>query len=459
MRKNRNIHPASFRDPAGFVFLEDGVIKRAVSPCFKENYDHLMSSGLYRRLVDRRLLVAHEEIENDSGVCDKVYRIIRPEVVPFISYPYEWCFSQLKGAALATLQALKTALEHGMVLKDASAYNVQLRRNKPVMIDTLSFEKYREGEPWKAYHQFCRHFLAPLALMAFKDVRLNQLLRVYIDGIPLDLASSLLPSGTYLKFSILSHLHLHSRSQKLSGTRLNRAGMSKRALLALADNLENSISGLECRERAGGWSSYYETCNYSAASLRHKEAIVSGYLEALGPKTVWDIGANTGHFSRLSGDRGILTISLDHDHHVIEENYLGCLKRGETNVLPLVLDLTNPSGGAGWENKERASLVERGPADTVLALALMHHMAISNNVPFLRMAEFLARACDSLIIEYVPKSDLQAQRLLASRDDVFDDYTVENFEKSFGQCFRIREAVRIEGSERTMYLMDRRCQR
>lgn len=459
MRKNKNIHPASFRDPAGFVFLEDGVLKRAVSPCFKENYDHFMSSGLYRRLVDRRLLVTHEEIDNDSSAYDKVYRIIRPEVVPFISYPYEWCFSQLKGAALTTLKALKTALEHGMILRDASAYNVQLSRNAPVMIDTLSFEKYREGEPWKAYHQFCRHFLAPLALMAFKDARLNQLLRVYIDGIPLDLASSVLPSRTFLKFSILSHLHLHSRSQKLSAIKLNRARMSKRALLALADNLENIISGLECRERAVGWSSYYEKCNYSAAALGHKEAIVRGFLEVLRPKTVWDLGANTGLFSRLSGDRGILTISFDHDHHVVEENYLGCLKRGEVNVLPLVLDLTNPSGAAGWANKERSSLVERGPADTVFALALMHHLAISNNVPFPRMAEFLARACDSLVIEYVPKSDPQAQGLLASRDDVFDGYTVENFEKSFSQCFRIREAVKIEGSQRTMYLMDRRCHR
>ena len=206
--------PSSFRDPSGFLFQQDGIIYRQVNLVCKDNYDHLMDSGLYQALINDNLLIPHEEADIEPLVPERAYRTIKPEVIPFVSYPYEWCFSQLKDAALTTLKVQRKALDFGMSLKDCSAFNIQFRKGRPVFIDTLSFEKYREGQPWVAYRQFCQHFLAPLALMGYKDVRLNQLFRVYIDGLPLDFTSCLLPWRTRLRFSLLSHLHLHARSQE-----------------------------------------------------------------------------------------------------------------------------------------------------------------------------------------------------------------------------------------------------
>jgi len=205
--------PGSFRDSNGYVFLKDGIVYRAINPSYRADYERLMDSGLHRALTSAGLLIPHQEVRPEDAAGQGVYKTIRPEPVRFISYPYEWCFSQLRDAALATLQIQKTALEHDLSLKDCSAYNIQFHQGRPVLIDTLSFERYREGQPWQAYRQFCQHFLAPLAVMAMKDPRLNQLLRIHIDGLPLDLASALLPLRSYLSFGLLLHLHLHARSQ------------------------------------------------------------------------------------------------------------------------------------------------------------------------------------------------------------------------------------------------------
>ncbi len=207
-----NILRSSFRDPCGFLFYEGSRLLRQVNACCQKDYDHLMSSGLYNALVEKRLLIPHKEIAGHNGLTASAYKVIEPEKVGVITYAYEWCFSQLKDAAVATLEIQKTALQHGMTLKDASAYNIQFHQGRPVFIDTLSFEIYQEGKPWEAYKQFCQHFLAPLALMSYTDIRLNQLLKLYLDGVPLDLASRLLPFKTRLSFSTLMHLHLHAKT-------------------------------------------------------------------------------------------------------------------------------------------------------------------------------------------------------------------------------------------------------
>ena len=279
-----------------------------------------------------------------------------------------------------------------MSLKDCSAYNIQFRKGKPVFIDTLSFEMYHEGQPWVAYRQFCQHFLAPLALMSYRDVRLNQLLRVYIDGVPLELASSLLPLRTRFIFSFLTHIHLHARSQKhyadktvdISGKRVSRL-----SFLGLINNLESAVKKLRWQPGGTEWAEYYKDTNYSSDAIEHKGQIVAEFLDKVNPKTVWDLGANVGMFSRIASNKGINTISFDIDPAAVEINYLECVKKGESHILPLVLDLTNPSPGIGWQNAERMSILERGPTDTVMALALVHHLAISNNVPFVKIAEFL----------------------------------------------------------------------
>ena len=449
----------SFRDPSGFVFTRDGHLYRQVNRVYGEHYDLLMGSGLYAKLVGAGLLIPHEEAGMDLARTDDACKILRPEPVPFVSYPYEWCFSQLKDAALATLAVQKRAFEHGMVLKDASAYNVQFVRGKPVLIDTLSFERYREGMPWVAYRQFCQHFLAPLALMSCRDVRLGQLLRVHIDGIPLDLASRLLPMRTRLRFSLLAHIHLHARSQKrhegeavdVKGRKVGRLGFQ-----GIIDSLESAVGKLSWKPAGTEWAEYYEDTNYSPESLEEKSRLVGELLDRTDAKVVWDLGANTGRFSRVASSKGRFTVSFDVDPAAVEKNYLDCKRDGETNVLPLLLDLTNPTPGIGWENEERSSLLERGPAETALALALVHHLAISNNLPLDRIAQFFAGVCRWLIIEFVPKSDSQVQRLLATRDDIFGSYTREGFEKAFDGWFVPEASMDISGTWRTLYLMRKR---
>lgn len=453
---NNGTVPSSFRDPSGFLFFQDGSIYRQVNVIYGENYDRLIGSGLHKALVDSGLLISHEEVGMDYARSDDAYRILKPELIPFISYPYEWCFSQLKDAALTTLKIQKIAFEYGMTLKDSSAYNIQFMNGRPVFIDTISFDGYRDGEPWIAYRQFCQHFLAPLALMSYKDMRLSQLFRVYMDGIPLDLASSFLPIRTRFKFPLLSHIHLHAKSQRYfadkTANRKNRK-MSRRAFLALVDNLESAVKRLRWQPKGTEWANYYEDTNYSSDAFARKERLLVEFLDKLNPDTVWDLGANTGIFSRIASRKGAMTISFDIDPAAVEKNYLEAIKKGESNILPLMLDLTNPSPGIGWENRERDSLRDRGPADTVMALALIHHLAIGNNLPLDRIAAFLKKIGKSLIIEFVPKNDSQVQRLLATRDDIFPEYTQSAFEIAFKKFFNLEDAVKIKETRRTLYLM------
>jgi ribosomal protein L11 methylase PrmA len=448
---------ASFRDPSGFLFRREGVLYRQVNQAYHHDYAQLIDSGLYRDLVKSGLLIPHQEVKASPAIPELAFKIIQPEPIEFISYPYEWSFSQLKDAALLTLKVQQRAMQSDMSLKDSSAYNVQFHRGRPVLIDTLSFERYPEGKPWIAYRQFCQHFLAPLSLMSLRDIRLSQLLRIYIDGVPLDLASSLLPARSRLSLPLLLHIHLHASTQKrYAAARIETSRqVSRTALLGLIDSLETGIKRLRWEAAGTEWGDYYDHTNYTPEGFQHKKQLVSEYLDQIRPASVWDLGANTGVFSRLSSEKSAFTLAFDIDPAAIEKGYLDCRARGEKRLLPLVLDLTNPSPGLGWRNQERTSLLERGPADAILALALVHHLAIANNVPLDSVADFLARAGRWLVIEFVPKSDSQVQRLLANRQDIFPDYSVEGFERAFASRFITRRAEAVRDSERRLYLMER----
>jgi hypothetical protein len=452
---------ASFRDPCGFLFSRGGVLYRQVNLKYEQEYARLMESGLYEKLVKAGLLIPHVEVDEDPATSDSAgvvaHKIIQPERVPFISYPYEWSFGQLKDAALATLSIQRRALKVGMSLKDASAYNIQFVRGKPTLIDTLSFEIYKEGQPWVAYRQFCQHFLAPLALMSLRDVRLNQLLRVYIDGLPLDLASDLLPSKTRFNFGLLTNIHLHAGAQKkYSGAEVkSRAGtMSRQAIIGLIDGLDSAVRKLTWNPGGTEWGNYYDITNYSDAAFEHKKHLVREWTARMKPTLVWDLGANNGVFSRVAGEVGAYVVSSDIDPAAVEQNYRQIKEEKTENLLPLLLDLTNPSPSIGWANEERDSFGGRGPADMVLALALIHHLAISNNVPLPQLADFFAKTGKWLVIEFVPKADTQVQKLLVSREDIFPTYTRDGFEAAFKQRFKICEAVNVREAERVLYLME-----
>lgn len=448
--------PGSFRDPSGFVFKVDEILYRQINKCYKEDYLQLQNSGLYRELVEKDFLVKHKEDDDSSLLSGEGYLIIMPEQIDFISYPYEWCFDQLKDAALLTLKIQKLALNKGMTLKDASAYNVQFHNGKPIFIDTLSFEVYNQNTPWGAYRQFCQHFLAPLVLMKHIDVRLNSMLRTYIDGIPLDIASKMLSWKTRLNFSSLMHIHLHANMQTKyasKGEKQKDAGLSKGKLIALISGLESTISGLNPSKQNTEWEKYYSFTNYSESGAQHKANLIDGYLDIIKPKNLWDIGANDGTFTKIAYSRGIKSVAFDIDPLAVNNHYKNLKESNEANALPLILDMTNPSPGLGWASTERASVTKRSGVDLIMALAIIHHLAISNNVPLDQIAQLMSNWGKALIIEFVPKGDSQVDLLLLSRKDIFTEYDQPTFEKVFSNYFEIIESKQIEGSTRVLYLM------
>lgn len=446
--------PSSFRDPSGFMFYREEKLYRQVNLTYKHHYDFLFQSGLYDLLVSSNLLIPHKEVEISPGDPATVYKIILPDKIPFISYPYEWCFSQLQNAALTTLRILKMALNYNMTLKDASAYNIQFINGKPILIDTLSFEKYHDNRPWVGYSQFCRHFLAPLLLMKYIDGRLNKLMLNFIDGIPLDITSSILQKYSFLKFGTLFHIYFQAKAQsfminkQISG---KKREVSKSSLVSIIDNLIGLIKKLKFKLPRTEWANYYEQTNYTEEGILNKKKIIGDLLGKIKPSWVWDFGANDGTLSRIASEQGIFTLCFDNDAFAVEKNYRQCLKNCETNIFPLLIDLTNPTPSIGWENRERMSLLERGPTDTLLALALVHHFVISHNLPLSKIADLFRKLCKSLIIEFVPKQDSQVQSMLADREDIFCDYTQENFEHEFSKYFTIKEYVKITDSERSIY--------
>ena len=460
---------ASFRDPAGHVFLHNGSVHRHIETVGLASYRALMDSGLYAALIADGTLIEHEDL-GPVAMAPGAATVIRPVQIPMVSYPYEWCVSQLRDAALVTLKAQRTALRFNMVLKDASAYNVQFLRGRPVLIDTLSFEPYAGG-PWVAYRQFCQHFYAPMLLAGTRDPRLARMAAIFIDGVPLPIASRLLPRRSYLRPGALFHIHLHAAGERrwadarrgtasaVSGTPSPVTSLpptNTRDVMALVDSLERAVLNVRWTARSQ-WSSYYEDrTSYSSDEFARKSAVVTRWLEQLRPGVVWDMGANTGHFSKAADRVGAMAVAFDSDPACVETLYREVREQHVEQILPLVLDLANPSPAIGWANNERLTLEGRGPVDLVLALALIHHLAIGNNVPLPAVAEYLGRLGRRAIVEFVPKADPMVRQMISGRSDVFSDYNEEAFEHACTRTFHIDERLSLGPSNRTLYLMTTR---
>ncbi|KTD11592.1 hypothetical protein Lgra_1050 [Legionella gratiana] len=456
------IHQSSFRDPSAQVYQLNGEIYRQINKQGVSDYQQLMSSGLYEKLQSKGYLIPHQEVSLEFALNEWGRVVLKPEQIGFISYCYEWSFTQFKDAALLTLEIAKLAIEYGMILKDASTHNIQFHYSKPIFIDTSSFSCYQEGEPWIAYNQFCRHFLAPLLLMTQVDIRMSKLSLHYLNGIPLDLASKLLPFKNKCSFSIFAHIYAHARMQEKYSNVINRKynanrKISKISLLSLLDNLSSLIKKLTWLPIKTEWGDYYNQTNYSDDATKHKSEIVRSFFVQSKARSVWDLGGNNGYYSRIVAESGATSvICFDIDPMAVETNYQKVKKDKCKLILPILQDLTNPSASLGWQQNERDGLLERsGKIDLIMALALIHHLAISNNVPLDRIADYFSRLGEYLIIEFVPKEDSQVQRLLASRTDIFSDYHLERFKKVFSKHYTILEEKTIRETHRTIFLMKR----
>jgi len=454
---------SSFRDPSGFVFEKDGILYRQVNDIFKQDFDHFISSGCYDHFVEKQWLIPHEEITHNLTGAAGWYKTLKPQRVPFISYPYEWCFDMLKDAALLTLELARECTIFGVILKDATPFNVQWSQGKPVFIDTLSFERYDATKPWIAYRQFCESFLSPLLLMHYSHQPLQSLLVSYAEGIPLSVTKSLLPWRSKFSFYTYLHIHMHERlasksrskerypeNSRLSG----RQVFSEKKLHRLLDSLQSLVHSLEFKGSGTAWDQYYDEANQREDYLLQKRKIIIEWLSELSETvTAIDLGANEGTFSFVLSARNMATIATDSDHASINKLYRKIKQEKEKNILPLLMDLANPTPAIGINNDERNSFIERTNCDLGLALALVHHLAIGKNIPLEKIAGFFEKLANHFIIEFIPKQDEKVQLMLSQKKDIYPDYTNDNFEGAFQKYFLIKKKQVIGNSGRTLYLM------
>ena len=448
----QKVDPASFRDPDGYVFHEDGVPYRAITnpkaPLLDEKY-----RPFFEAAVERRLLIGYEPVNVDHGGREAFRKVIRPKKLPIVTYPYEWCFEQLKDAALVTLDLNILALSHGLTLKDATAFNVQRYGGGLLFIDHLSFELTDGLMPWKPYSQFCRHFLNPLAIGAFRDIHSSGLFQTYLDGIPTQLAAWLIPLRGRIRFGLFVHIVLHGLFIRRS-THFAKRGTKNRShgkQIHLLGQLKNVVEKLVPAKAATVWADYYDNTNYGEEAFAEKKRVIKKIFQEKRYRTVWDIGSNTGEFSRLIQPCVEHVVSLDVDHNAVNQNYVENRRLGVEGVTPLVFDITNPSAGQGFGAKERPALQERSRPDAVLALALLHHLCITHNIPFVMVRDYFAAfACD-LVIEFVDRDDSQFKRLIEAKGLPYKWYNRKAFEECFQGRYHQLAGIDLPGTHRSIY--------
>lgn len=461
MEKNR--HSASFRDPSGYIEVVDGEILRHINPVYFAQYHKIKAAGFFDKLFDNKLLVPHKEIDASAE-----HILLKPEAVPFITYPYEWSFSQYKHAALHTLKLQKYCLQHGFSLKDATAFNIAFNNGAPVFIDTLSIEDYTEGQPWRAYKQFLMHFLGPLVLAKYFGNDMLKTLQQYIDGMPLHKVVALLPFTARFNALLYTSLYLtakyddkYSAESKGHKDSTSKSAVSKTAQLKIIDALYGYIKDLKIKEKTE-WNNYYLVTNYDQAAFEHKKGLVKNWVNKIQAKKIIDHGGNDGTFSREVMAGSDLVLTTDIDANAVNQNYLKVLENKERNIYPVVSDMMNPAPAIGFANNERQSLEERIIAkqfDASLALALIHHISLSGNVPFLMSAAYFSKLSRYLIIEFPDRDDSWVSFLLDSKREFkghFDYYNFANFEQDYQQYFTLKEKEVIPGTSRTLYLFERK---
>lgn len=457
--------PGSFRDPSGHVFHFGERILRTVRGGAAAEFEHVAASGFFDHpAVAPHVISAQPARDITPASIDPAARhVLEHPRLPFISYPYEWCFSALQTAALLQLDLHLRALEHGVTLSDASAYNIQFRGAKPVFIDILSFRRYTPGEYWDGQQQFCQQYLNPLLLRALCGVPHNGWYRGNLEGIPtIDLAR-LLPLRSNLSWVVLAYVRLNARLQAAQFTGAGKRAirrparpLAQPAFAAMLRQLRNFIARLRpAGAKATAWGDYPETNSYGAEEKAAKAALVRGFIERTKPTRVWDIGCNTGEYAAIALAAGAQrVIGFDFDQAALETAFRRA-RENDLDFLPLFLDAANPSPEQGWQQGERRGLRQRADADALLALAVAHHLAIGRNVPLDQLVDWLVALAPRGIIEFVPKSDPMIQIMLAHRQDIFPDYTEDAFRTVLERRARVIAAERISATGRVLFNFDR----
>lgn len=446
---------SSYRDPDGYItYVNDDVYRHVLNgsapvllPQYKKFFD---------KAVADEMLVPFEVSGQIHSVTDEPPKgaSLKLKRLPLITYPYEWGFEQLKEAALLTLDIGLLALEHGLSLKDATAFNVQQYKGKMIFIDHTSFEPSDNKLPWRSYSQFCRHFIAPLLVTSRTGRNANKSFLVNLEGLDLQEAGAALPFRDRFKPSVFMHIYLHSflinrlkdtnDEQKIKSA---RNGNQK----AFLQHLREFVKKIPPPRYATEWHDYYNMTNYEGQSFGEKEAAIRALLGSQHYSCIWDMGGNNGHFSRIMAGSADHVVSMDIDYAAIDLNYIKNRQAKIKNIFPLVMDFTNPSPALGFGNSERTTIDDRSKPDLMFALALIHHLAVTYNIPFATMAERFRLNNADLVVEFVDRDDSQFKKLLQNKQDTYEAYNRANFEKSFSACFDLAGKYDIAGTCRTLY--------
>jgi len=460
--------PESYRDPEGFVFFQGNRVFRALTKDGLASYQDFRQSSLCQWAEEGHWVIPSWDSEAAAAWAiaakfPEVAGVIEQRRIPFISYPYEWSFDMLKDAAFHTLDLLLHSGHYGFTLKDATAYNVQFLGCRPIFIDVLSIAKYVPGTPWAGYTQFCEQFLFPLALTAHRGVPFQHVLRSYPEGIPLHVMKPLLGGVGWRKAGMFKHVILQSFFQTgfqadtpVLKSSFQSLQFSLDHVTALVRAMKKVITRLHPSSSQRHWVGYSENRSYTAQEIEAKQRFVEKQLEYIQPDSVWDLGCNTGEFSFIARQYADLVIAADADPESVNHLYRHCRQNGISGILPLVLDVTNPSPGLGWNNLNRQRFLDRGKPTVVFMLALLHHLCVTHNVPFEYIFHLLlVLEAKYVMIEFVPKSDPMVQKLLANREDVYPWYTLPAFESEAFKHFSPLARHELPTGKRVLYCLKR----
>ena len=447
----------SFRDRNGSVYYRDGRVLRTLSPRALANWRQLSGASFFEAHRARGTVVDTQPAE-PAGLPEAA-GVLEHARIPFVSYPYEWTFGMLRDAALLHLELLRDALGAGMILKDATPYNVQWEGAQPVFIDIPSFEPHGKGEPWAGYRQFCELFLYPLMLQAYKDIDYRPWLRGRIDGIPAEEMRGVMSARDALRPGVLLHVVAQSALQRRysgGGRRevrgsLAEAGFDRRLIVANVAKLTTLVAGLSPKGGRSTWSDYESSHSYEEAERERKAEFVRRAASTRRWRLAWDLGCNTGTFSRIAAEHAEHVVAMDADWRAIEKLYQREKADGSRSILPLVVNVSDASPNQGWLGQERKALAERGRPDLTLCLALVHHVVISANIPLRDFIGWLADLGTALVIEFVGREDEMVQTLLANREDQYDDYHPDVFRSLLEGRFSIEDEASLKGGKRRMF--------
>ncbi len=447
------------------MFIAEDEILRTLDEQGWNDFAAAAKAPFFTQAIRDKKIVGTKIAESvPDGLPQSAVKVLRHDKIPFVSYPYEWPFTMLQDAALLHLELVRSGLDDGIITKDGSSYNVQWNGARPVFIDAGSFEPLRSGEPWFGYRQFCQLFLYPLLLQAHRNLPFQQWLRGSVDGIsPADCRAAL-RRRDLARRGVFSHVYVQSRleashadSDDVATDRLKASGFTTEMVANNVDKLHALVSKLRWKQANSEWSNYSERGHYTHDDLAQKRAFVVDAASQKHRTLVVDLGCNDGEFSKAVLPHADYVVALDSDPLVVDLLYRQLRDENERRILPLTMNLADPSPGLGWRGNERKAFLGRQPVDLALALALVHHLSISNNVPLAEVVAMLADLAAEVVVEFPDASDEKVQKLLRNkRAGVHDGYTRHNFEQALSDRFDILTSAELPSGTRSIYHARRR---